>query len=134
MQVERYRELNGHYPELLLVDKRYLTRENRRYLKERDIRHTEDSLGRKPVRNLIEGKFGLGKNGYNLNHIRARLSSTSMSWIAAIIFVLNLIRHTKGIVGSILNLFLGSLMKLKYLMTQQLSPFGQFLVPVRIIQ
>ncbi len=50
MQVERYKLLNGNYPELLPVDKIYLTRENRAYLKERDIRHTGDPLGRKPVR------------------------------------------------------------------------------------
>lgn len=152
MQVERYRELNGYYPELLLVDKIYLTRENRAYLKERNIRHTGEPLGRKPVRspktayqkrkariecaerNQIEGKFGQGKNGYNLNHIRARLSSTSMSWIAAIIFVMNLIRHTRGIVGSVLNLILDNFMKLTYLLTDKFSPLGQYLLPARIIQ
>lgn len=68
-------------------------------------------------RNQIEGKFGQGKNGYNLNHIRARLSSTSMRWIAAIIFVMNLIRHTKGVVGSFFNRLLDNLMKTKYLLT-----------------
>ena len=152
MQVERYRELNGYYPELLLADKIYLTRENRAYLKEHNIRHTGDPLGRKPLRspktayqkrkarqecaqrNQIEGKFGQGKNGYNLNHIRARLSSTSISWIAAIIFVMNIIRHTKGFVSSIVNLLLDNLMKLKYLLIGKFSPFGQFLMPVRIIQ
>lgn len=152
MQVERYRELNGHYPELLLADKIYLTRENRTYLKEHNIRHTGDPLGRKPLRNpktayqkrktrqecaernQIEGKFGQGKNGYNLNHIRARLSSTSMSWIAAIIFVMNLIRHTKGIVGSIFNILIDNFVRLKYLLKDLFSPFGHFLLPVRIIQ
>ena len=39
-------------------------------------------------RNQIEGKFGQGKNGYNLNQIRTKRSSTSMSWISAIIFVM----------------------------------------------
>ncbi|ULB33451.1 hypothetical protein [Proteiniphilum propionicum] len=32
-----------------------------------------------------------------LNDIRARLSSTSNSWIGAIIFVMNLIRHMRAI-------------------------------------
>jgi transposase, IS5 family len=50
MQVERYKELNGHYPELVQVDKIYLNRTNRAWLKERNIRHTGDSLGRKPVK------------------------------------------------------------------------------------
>jgi hypothetical protein len=46
-------------------------------------------------RNHIEGKFGQGKNGYNLNKIRARLQETSESWVAAIFFVMNLIHYQK---------------------------------------
>jgi IS5 family transposase len=46
-------------------------------------------------RNQIEGKFGQGKNGYNLNKIRATLKNTSESWIAAIFFVMNLINYQK---------------------------------------
>ena len=112
-QVEAYRELHGHYPELVQIDKIYATRENRRWLKERGIKITAPPLGRKPAkteqtnyqkrkskkeaaeRNQIEGKFGQGKNGYNLNKIRARLAATSESWIACIFFVMNLI-HYKG--------------------------------------
>jgi IS5 family transposase len=113
MQVERYRKLHGHYPNVVLVDKIYLNRENRRWLKEHGISHTGDPLGRKRVvnppsayqkkkrsecaeRNQIEGRFGLGKRDYNLNNIKARLSSTSTSWIVAIIFVMNILRHMKG--------------------------------------
>ncbi len=119
-QVERYKKLFGHYPELLQVDQIYLTRVNRTWLKERGIRYTGKPLGRKPTktkktasqikqerkelaeRNQIEGKFGQGKNGYNLNHIRARLSRTSLSWIAAIFFIMNLIRSSKGLFLSVL--------------------------------
>ncbi len=71
---------------------------NRLWLKERNIRITTPPLGRKPKieltqyqktkhkkeaaeRNHIEGKFGQGKNGYNLNKIRAKLKETSESWI-----------------------------------------------------
>ena len=110
-QVEAYKELHGHYPELVQVDKIYATRENRMWLKQRGIRITAPPLGRKPVkgkqsyyqkrkkrqeaaeRNHIEGKFGQGKNGYNLNQIRARLKDTSESWIACIFFVMNLIHY-----------------------------------------
>jgi len=131
MQVERYKALNGHYPELVQVDKIYLNRSNRAWLKERNIRHTGDPLGRKPVktvksyymkrkerresaeRNQIEGKFGQGKNGYNLNQIRARLSSTSMSWIAAIIFVMNVIRYTRDFTGSMLKWLLANVIKMR---------------------
>jgi len=111
IQVESYKELHGHYPELVQVDKIYATQENRRWLKERGIRITAPPLGRKRIRskesyymkrkarkeaaerNHIEGKFGQGKNGYNLNEIRARLKDTSESWVACIFFVMNLIHY-----------------------------------------
>jgi iron-sulfur-dependent L-serine dehydratase beta subunit len=56
-------------------------------------------------RNHIEGKFGQGKNGYNLNEIRAGLKSTSESGVACIFFIMNLILYEKGyIFGSILKM------------------------------
>ncbi len=36
-------------------------------------------------RNHIEGKFGQGKNGYNLNKIRAKLKETSESWVIPVL-------------------------------------------------
>ena len=36
-----------------------------------------------------------GKNGYNLNQIRAKLLETSESWVACIFFVMNLIHYEK---------------------------------------
>jgi IS5 family transposase len=110
-QVEAYRTIHGHYPELAQVDRIYATRENREWLKERGIRITASPLGRPHAkekqtpynkkkkrkeaaeRNQIEGKFGQGKNGYNLNKIRARLQKTSESWVACIFFILNLIKY-----------------------------------------
>ena len=110
-QVEGYRLQHGYYPELVQVDKIYATRENREWLSHRGIRITAPPLGRPKAkdketpyqkrkrrkeaaeRNQIEGKFGQGKNGYNLNKIRAKLKETSESWIACIIFVMNLIRY-----------------------------------------
>jgi len=130
-QVERFRELTGKYPELVQVDKIYLTRENRRFLKEKGIRYTGDPLGRKPAkeiksryqkrkerreaaeRNQVEGKFGQGKRGYNMNNIRAKLPTTSNSWIGAIIFVMNLIRHMRDIPLSLFVSFVSKVMKLK---------------------
>jgi len=55
------------------------------------------------IRNQVEGKFGQGKNGYNLNKVRARSSKTSESWIAAIFFVMNLIRFSKEFLFSFLK-------------------------------
>jgi hypothetical protein len=108
MQVEEFLKTYGRYPELLLADGIYMTRENRKYMKEKGIRIVGKPLGRPPKvdlsayqkrkqrkernqRNLIEGKFGQGKNGYNLNCIRARRQDTSESWISAIFFIMNLI-------------------------------------------
>ncbi|HHH52636.1 MAG TPA: IS5 family transposase [Bacteroidetes bacterium] len=109
-QVEAYKQQYGYYPEVVLADKAYLTRENRKWLKEREIRVTGRPLGR-PVketyyerakkkkenrqRNHIEGKFGQGKNAYGLSKIRARRQDTSESWIAAIFFIMNLITYQK---------------------------------------
>ncbi len=104
-QVEAYKEIHGHYPEILLVDKIYLTRKNREWLKSKGIQITNKPLGRpkketsyekskrkklKNKRNQIEGKFGEGKNGNSLNKVRTRLKDTSESWVAGIFFVMNL--------------------------------------------
>ena len=113
-QIERYKKLNGYYPELVQTDDIYMTRENRKFLKENNIRHTGRPLGRKPKieltkkekqiqriekneRNQIEGKFGQAKAKYNLNHIMAKLENTSKSWIASIIFVINILKLSKDI-------------------------------------
>ena len=124
-QVEAYKDLHGYYPELVQVDGIYTTKVNRAWCKERGIRLTAKPLGRKRTkqpmsyyqkrkqkkeraeRNAIEGKFGQGKNGYNLNKIRARLMNTSESWIAAIFFIMNLVRLEK--IGFILFDFFNKL-------------------------
>ncbi len=109
-QVEAYRKRHGHYPEKLLADPLYGSRENRKFLKHRGIRFAGKPLGRPPKlaeaatklerrqrrqdyreRIPIEGKFGQGKNGYGLNHIRARTAKTSDAWIRSIFLVMNLL-------------------------------------------
>lgn len=112
-QIESYKRRTGVYPETVLADGIYGTRENRRYMKARDIRFGGKPLGR-PVKKTeenqeqlrqqrrqrkldaleripIEGKFGQGKNGYRLNYIRARLKDTSEAWINSIFLVMNLL-------------------------------------------
>ena len=49
---------------------------------------------------------GQGKNGYNLSKVRARAARTSESWIAAIFFVMNLVKFSKDFLFSILNTLL----------------------------
>lgn len=112
-QVECYRERNGHYPERVLADPLYGTRENRQYLKQLGIHFAGKPLGRaKKVteenrealkqqkterrndylqRIPIEGKFGQGKNGYRLNYIRAKLADTSAAWVNSIFLIMNLL-------------------------------------------
>lgn len=119
-QVENYKNRNGYYPELVQTDEIYMNRQNRNYLKERNIRHTGKPLGRKPKedlsryqkdklkkergeRNHIEGKFGQGKSKYKLNKILAKLDQTSESWIAAIFFVMNFLKLSKEYFWLVLN-------------------------------
>ena len=113
LQVEAYRERHGAYPEVVLGDTIYGSRDNRRYLKDHGIRFAGKPLGRpKKVteenrealkreaarrreeylqRIPIEGKFGQGKNGYRLNYIRAKRSDTSAAWVNSIFLVMNLL-------------------------------------------
>jgi len=110
----------------VITDKIYGTRENRQWLKALGIRYSGKQLGRpsansqtqyskrkqkmeQGIRNQVEGKFGQGKNSYNLNKVRARTSKTSESWIAAIFFVMNLIRFSKEFLFSYLKEVLSSL-------------------------
>jgi len=104
--VELHKSKYGYYPAEVLADQIYCTRENRKWLKEKDIKLMAKPLGRpskealsNPVspgeRNPIEGKFGQAKVGYGLANIGAKLKTTSQSWIAAIVLVLNLVRLTR---------------------------------------
>ena len=118
---------------LVQVDKAYSTRENRKWLKERNIRITAPQLGRKPKkeinqyqkakrkkeaaeRNHIEAKFAQDKNAYNLNKIRAKLKSTAESWVSCIFFVMNLISYQKK--SSFAVMFFQLLYHLKLLIEQ----------------
>jgi hypothetical protein len=112
--VEKYRKRFGYYPGEVLADKIYCTRENRKLLKDKGIKLRAKPLGRPSLseavedhvrpgeRNPIEGVFGQGKTAYGMNRIKARLASTSGSWIAAILMVINLVKIT-GLVRHILN-------------------------------
>ena len=104
--VDSYKNKYGFYPAEVLADQIYCTRANRAWLKEKNIKLMAKPLGRPskeassiPVspgqRNPIEGKFGQAKVGYGLANIGAKLKTTSESWIAAIILVLNLVNLTR---------------------------------------
>lgn len=104
--VEKYKGRFGFYPAEVLADQIYCTRDNRKELKLLGIKLIAKPLGRPSAlavkvhlspgeRNPIEGKFGQAKRKYGLQNVKARLSSTSQSWIAAIALVLNLVRMTR---------------------------------------
>jgi len=122
-QVEEYKLRYGYYPEVVLADQLYGSRENRKYLKENGIRFGGKALGRPPKKTPenaerlqrerqqrvldsreripIEGKFGQGKNGYRLNYIRAKLQKTSEAWINCIFLVMNLMVLLRELYGKL---------------------------------
>ncbi len=120
--VERYHDRYGYYPEAILADKIYRTRENLRFSKLHGIRLSGPPLGRPSFeeirtlsskrlehkdnseRNEIEGKFGLGKRKYGLDLIMSKLAYTSESEISMQFLVMNVER--------IMNLFFAYLFTL----------------------
>ncbi len=64
-----------------------MTDANREELKQLKAQQWEEYL----QRILIEGKFGQGKNGYDLNCIQARRADTSVAWINSIFLLMSLL-------------------------------------------
>ena len=117
-QVENFKRRFGHYPEAVIADNIYGTRENRAYLKERGIRFSGAALGRPPslteenaaelraekkrrkqeakIRGWIEGAFGRGKRGYGLDLIKTKTKPTSETYVAAVFFAMNLVLALKA--------------------------------------
>lgn len=110
--IEQYKIRLGYYPQQVAADKIYCNRENRTRLKELGIELRAKPLGRPSAvktehvspgeRNPIEGKFGQAKTAYGMNLIKARLQTTSESWIATIVLVLNLVKLTKSVLYALL--------------------------------
>jgi hypothetical protein len=104
--IGKYKKRFGFYPYEVLADQIYCTRENRKLLKEKNIKLVAKPLGRPSAtavknhirpgeRNPIEGKFGQAKTRYGMDNIKAKLANTSTSWISTIALVLNLVRMTR---------------------------------------
>ena len=105
---ERYKERTGHYPERILADQIYRTRDNRNFCKEHGIRLSGPKLGRpNPVttktdkkleyqdhtdRIAIEREFSIEKRCYGLGKIVTRLEETQLTSIALSVFVANLFK------------------------------------------
>lgn len=104
--LERYKEKNGFYPDAVLADKIYRTKDNRDYCKTRGIRLSGPKLGRSSEdekkeakkqayqdsreRNEVEGKFGTGKRKFTMDCIMAKLKETGESVILLNLLVMNL--------------------------------------------
>lgn len=117
--LKRYKEKYGFYPEAVLADKIYRTRENRDFCKSRGIRLSGPKLGRSTEeekkearkqayqdsceRNEVEGKFGTGKRKYTLDCIMAKLRETSESTIILNLLVLNLDKRLRLLLCKFLN-------------------------------
>ncbi|MEZ5044149.1 MAG: transposase [Saprospiraceae bacterium] len=99
-QVQTYKTMYGYYPEVVLVDRIYLNRENRKFLNNNGIRHVGKTLGRpkqmtdeekhkrrkeQNQRSEVEGKFGQGKSKYGLDDIQTRRMDTSYACIGLIL-------------------------------------------------
>lgn len=107
-QIEKYKKRFGYYPEVVLCDQIYRTRENRAFCKELEIIVSGPPLGRKPKvkvkekykeseRNPVEGKFGEAKRRYSLGLIVGKLHETSESIISMINLVMNAKRMMREI-------------------------------------
>jgi len=109
-QIEKFKKRTGYYPVSVHADHIYRNKRNRKYCKERSIRLSGPKLGRPTQneerlkvekeleyadageRNIVEGRFGIGKRRYGLNKIMTKLKSTSETSIALIFLMMNLDR------------------------------------------
>ena len=113
--VEAYHKDTGFYPERILADKAYRSRENLQYCKEHGIRVSGPKLGRPPKdkalyrqqlhdewvesgeRAEVECVFGVGKRRYSLNRIMMRLQHTSELAIHTSILTMNLWKKLRAL-------------------------------------
>jgi len=118
-QIQSFKKRFGHYPEAVLADKIYRTRENRKYCNDRNIRMSGAPLGRpKKVttknkdeikkikkqryeeeinRISVGGKFGQGKRRFSLALIMSKLAKTSETTIMISFIVMNLEKILKDL-------------------------------------
>lgn len=112
--VARYRERYGCYPERILADKIYRSRQTLAFCKEHGIRLSGPALGKPPKnqilsrrtmkqeyqdscdRNAVEGFFGTGKTAYGLDRVMARLQETTVCFIGVALLLLNLSKSLRA--------------------------------------
>ncbi len=123
-----YKRRHGYYPEWIIADSIYHTKGNKEFCENNHIKLIGKKLSKRALskmsykekkghqklhnsRNHVEGKFGQGKNGYELNEIKAKYANTSASWIAAVYFVMNILVFAGS---SFLSFFYCMTLSIKY--------------------
>lgn len=113
LQVNLYKERFGYLPATIHADKIYMSKANRKIIKELEIKNYSKPLGRPPKtvdpelskkqarsigeRNEIECTFGTGKRIYRADNIRAKLPETANCWTAMCYFVKNVMKFLRGL-------------------------------------
>lgn len=118
--VERFKERTGCYPERVLADQIYRTRENRKFCKEHGIRLSGPKLGRPSLtakvdkkqeyqdntdRIEVERAFSVDKRCYGMGCITTKLRETQLTSIALSVFVSNLFKMRRQILFALFYLF-----------------------------
>jgi hypothetical protein len=119
--VENYRERFGYYPEAVMADTIFRTRENLSDLKSKGIRLSGPKLGRPAknllktaraqemldsgIRNGVEGTYGTAKRKHGLSRIKTKLQDTSETSIVLQFLVLNLERRLRVLLAHFLFVF-----------------------------
>ena len=118
--VYRLKRYFGYYPNRVLTDQIYRTRENRNYCKEHGIRLSGPKLGRPSANAKVDKKqeyqdntdrievertLSLIKRCYGMSCITTKLEETQLTSIALSVFVTNLFRIQRRILYALLHLF-----------------------------
>ena len=127
--VARYRERYGCYPERILADKIYRSRQALAFCKEHGIRLSGPALGKphkNPTlsrqakkqeyqdscdRNAVEGVFGTAKTAYGLGRIMARLPETAVCVVGIALLLLNLSRSLRMPFALLFLLFVAAIFR-----------------------
>jgi len=140
--VESFRKAYGHYPERVLADTIFRTRENLRYCREHGIHLSGPKLGKPPAdaaeyrrqlkqewlesgeRGEIERDFGVGKRRYSLGCIMTKLKHTSEVAVRLVVLTMNLQKRLRLLFAhfSVVRLW----EKIHHFLTAQLGPCCHF--------
>ena len=118
--VNAYYERTGYYPERVLADQIYRTRDNRAFCQKHGIRLSGPKLGRpnktttKTEKKIeyqdntdrieVERRFSLTKRCYGMGKIMTKLEDTQLTSIALSVFVANIVRMQQRILSALFYL------------------------------